>query len=138
MSILNSRTRGLVATLGLVAFMVGVPTILLAIDAIPDLSAFSWSRLTTPDDGTIAIQVLAAVCWIAWVVFTCQLITSIVSQVRGIRTPRLPGLGVPQLAADRLVAAAALLFVAVPTANPFLPQPRAEAAVIATPLPDVS
>ena len=138
MSTLNSRLRGLAVTLALVAFMLGVPTILLAIEAIPDLSAFSWSRLTAPDDGTVAIEVLAAVCWIAWAVFTCQLIASIVSQVRGMRTPRLPGLGMPQLAADRLVAAAALLFVAVPTANALLPQPRAEAAVIATPLPDVS
>src|SRR4051794_30767713 len=134
MSTLNSRLLGLAAMLALVAFMLGVPTILLAIEAVPDLSAFSWSRLTAPDDGTIAIEVLAAVCWIAWAVFTCQLIASIVSQVRGMRTPRLPGLGIPQLAADRLVAAAALLFVAVPTANALLPQPRAEAAVIATPL----
>jgi LysM repeat protein len=54
-----------------------------------------------------------------------------VSQVRGIRTPRLPGLAVPQLAADRLVAAAALLFVAVPAVGAVLPQPRAQAAVAA-------
>ena len=110
----NSRLRGLLATLALVGFMVGVPVVLVAIDAVPDPSAFTWSRLTSQDDGTLALQVITGVCWIAWAVFTCQLIASIVSQVRGIRTPRLPGLAVPQLAADRLVAAAALLFVAVP------------------------
>ena len=119
----NSRLRGLLATLALVGFMVGVPVVLVAIDALPDPSAFTWSRLTSQDDGTLALQVITAVCWIAWAVFTCQLIASIVSQVRGIRTPRLPGLAVPQLAADRLVAAAALLFVAVPAVSAVLPQP---------------
>ena len=131
----NSRVRGLLATLALVGFMVGVPVVLVAIDALPDPSAFTWSRLTSQDDGTLALQVITAVCWIAWAVFTCQLIASIVSQVRGIRTPRLPGLAVPQLAADRLVAAAALLFVAVPAVSAVLPQPRAHAAV-AAPLPE--
>lgn len=131
----DSRLRGLLATLTLVAFMVGVPVVLIAIDAIPDPGAFTWSKLTAQDDGTLALQVITAICWIAWAVFTCQLLASIVSQARGIRTPRLPGLAVPQLAADRLVAAAALLFVAVPTVSTVLPQPRAHAAVTA-PVPD--
>lgn len=134
-SALSTRLRGLAATLALVAFMLGVPTLLLAIDATPDPGAFSWSRLTSPDDGTLVLQVIAVVCWVAWAIFTCQLIASIVSQIRGIRAPRAPGLAVPQLAADRLVAAAALLFVAIPTATTLLPQPKAEAAVTATPLP---
>ncbi|EON23698.1 peptidoglycan-binding LysM [Nocardioides sp. CF8] len=127
--------RGLLATLALVGFMVGVPVVLVSIDALPDPSAFTWSRLTSQDDGTLALQVITGTCWIAWAVFTCQLIASIVSQVRGIRTPRLPGLAVPQLAADRLVAAAALLFIAVPAVSAVLPQPRAHAAV-AAPLPE--
>ena len=97
----SSRLRGLFATLALVGFVVGVPVVLVAIDALPDPSAFTWSRLTSQDDGTLALQVITGVCWVAWAVFTCQLIASIVSQVRGIRTPRLPGLAVPQLAADR-------------------------------------
>ena len=138
MTTLNCRLRGLAATAALVGFMVGVPAVLLAINAIPNPGAFAWSRLTAPDDGSLAMEVIAAVCWIAWAIFTCQLIASIVSQIRGIRAPRLPGLVVPQLAADRLVAAAALLFVAIPTATAFLPQPKAEAAVTATPLPDAA
>lgn len=131
----DSRLRGLLATLTLVAFVVGVPVVLIAIDALPDPGAFTWSRLTSQDDGTLALQIITAVCWFAWAVFTCQLLASIVSQARGIGTPRLPGLAVPQLAADRLVAAAALLFVAVPTVSAVLPQPRAH-AVVAAPLPD--
>jgi LysM repeat protein len=130
----NSRVRGFLATLALVAFMIGVPVLLVAIDALPHPSAFTWSRLTSQDDGTLALQVITAVCWIAWAVFTSQLIASIVSQVHGVRTPRLPGLAVPQRAADRMVAAAALLFIAVPAVSAVLPQPRAHAAV-AAPLP---
>jgi nucleoid-associated protein YgaU len=135
MTTLTTRLRGLAATAALLGFMVGVPVVLLAIDAIPDPGAFSWSRLSAPDDGSLAMEVIAAVGWIAWAIFSCQLIASIISHIRGIRAPRLPGLVVPQLAADRLVAAAALLFVAIPTATVLLPQPRAEAAVTATPLP---
>lgn len=131
----NSRARGLTAAAILVAFVAGVPAVLVAIDAIPDPSAFSWTRLTAQDDGTLAMQVIAIVCWIAWAVFTGQLIVSIVARVRGIRAPRLPGLAVPQIAADRLVAAAALLFVAVPAVSAALPQPRVDAAISA-PLPE--
>jgi nucleoid-associated protein YgaU len=137
MSTVHSRLRGLAATLVLLAFVVGTPLLLLAIDAVPDPPAFSWSRLTAPDDGTLAVEVVTVVCWIAWAVFTCQLLASVVSQIRGMRAPRLPGLAVPQIAADRLVAAAALLFVAIPSATAFLPQPRVEAAVTATPLPEL-
>jgi nucleoid-associated protein YgaU len=136
MTSLNSRLRGLAATLALVAFVAGVPIVLVAIGAVPDLSAFSWSRLAAPNDGTLAQEILAAVCWIAWAIFACQLAISIVAQIRGLRAPRLPGPALPQLAANRLVAAAALLFVAVPSASAFLPQPKAQAAVTSTPLPD--
>jgi len=137
MSTLHTRLRGLAATLALLAFVTGVPLLLLAMHAVPNPSAFSWSRLTAPDDGTLAVEVITAVCWIAWAVFTFQLLASVVSQIRGVRAPRLPGLAVPQIAADRLVAAAVLLFVAVPSATALLPQPRAEAVVTATPLPDL-
>ena len=48
----NSRVRGLLATLALIAFVIGVPVVLIGIHAIPDFSSFSWSRLTAQDDGT--------------------------------------------------------------------------------------
>jgi len=136
MSSLQVRLRGLAATLALLAFVVGVPLLLLAFDATADPAAFSWSRLTVPDDGTLALEVITAVCWIAWAVFTYQLLASVVSRIRGLRAPRLPRLAKSQVTADRLVAAAALLFVAVPSASAILPPPRAEAVMTATPLPE--
>ncbi|KRA30990.1 MULTISPECIES: LysM peptidoglycan-binding domain-containing protein [unclassified Nocardioides] len=136
MSTLPTRLRGLAAAAAVLAFVVGVPALLLAIDATPDPGAFSWPRLTAPDDGTLALEVITAVCWAAWAVFTCQLLASIVFQLRGMRAPRLPGLAVPQLAANQLVATAALLFVAVPAVAAFLPQPRAQASATAAPLPE--
>ena len=138
MSTLTTRLRGLAATLGLVAFVIGVPVLLLAMHAVPDLATFSWSRLTAPDDGTLLVAVLTVICWIAWAIFTCQVAASIVSQLRGVQTPRLPGLSMPQVASDRLVAAAALLFVAIPSATAFLPEPKATAASSATAQPDDS
>ena len=57
MSTLSTRLRGLAATLALVAFVLGVPAVLVAIDAVPDLAAFSWSRLTAPDDGTLVVEI---------------------------------------------------------------------------------
>lgn len=137
MTTLTTRMRGLAATLALIAFVVGVPSILLALDAIPDPHAFSWSRLTTPDDGTLLLEVLAIVCWLAWAIFTCQLIASIFAQIRGLRSPRLPGLAVPQLAADRLVALAGLLFMAAPSTVALVPEPGAAAVLVSPSLPDI-
>jgi len=134
---LRTRLLGLAATLGLTAFVLGVPTVLLAIDATPTLGELSWSRLTAPDDGTMALAVIGAVAWIAWLVFTISVLVDIAARVRGLRTPQIPGLAVPQLAAGRLVGVAALLFVSVPTlvAAPLVATaPRAE-ALSTTPIP---
>jgi nucleoid-associated protein YgaU len=134
MSNVHSRLQGLMAALALLAFTVGTPVLLLGIDAVPDPTAFSWSRLSTPDDGTLALEVLAAVAWFAWVVFTSSVIASVISYARGLRAPHLPGLAMPQLAADRLVAAAALLVVSIPAATALTP-PRAQATAAPAPQP---
>jgi LysM repeat protein len=114
MTTLRSRLLGLVATLGIVAFAIGVPVLLLAIDAIPTLESFNWSVLSSPDDGTLAMAVIAVVAWLAWAVMTASLVIEGAARIRGVRAPSLPGLGMPQLAAGRLIATAALLFMAAP------------------------
>lgn len=133
MTRLHSRLLGLVATLGLAVFVAGVPAVLLAIDAAPSLSDFTWSRLAGRDDGTLALALIGAVAWIAWVIFTVSVVVSVAARIRGLPAPRIPGLALPQLAAGRLVGIAALLFVSVPTVvavTVAAPSPRASAAPV--------
>ena len=116
MSTLKSRLAGLAASLALLLLVVGIPTLLVAIDAVPRTSDFSVDRLTSPDDGTMAVTVIGVVAWLAWLVIASSVAVELIARIRGIRAPRFPGLAVPQMTAGRLIALAALLFVAVPAA----------------------
>lgn len=114
------RLTGLAASAGIVLLVVGTPVVLFAIGAGPPMNP-DWSglrqMLTSPDDGTLALKVLALVAWLAWLVMTVSLLVETLARLRRVQVPRLPGLGIPQLAAGRLVATAALLFVALPVAT---------------------
>ncbi|MGN6252562.1 MAG: LysM peptidoglycan-binding domain-containing protein [Marmoricola sp.] len=132
---LGQRLRGLAATLAILLLVAGVPFLLVAIGAAP------WNAdpgelgtlLSSPDDGTLAMTVIAAVAWIAWIVVAAAVVLEVISQVRGLPAPPLPGLAGPQRAAGQLVAVAALLFVAAPTivaAFPTAPAPAAAAAPV--------
>lgn len=135
MSNIRARIVGLAALLALVALGVGFPTALLAIDAVPKPDDFAWSRLTAPDDGTLAVAVVGMIAWLAWAVFITSVVIELVARARGIRPPHLPGLSLPQLTAGRLVALASLLFVAVPGAAHTMASPRAVASAPDLPEP---
>lgn len=119
----RARLVGLAATLVLVVGVLAVPVALVAMtaDFVP-VGPFSlaglWAELAAPDDGTLALRVIAVVAWLAWAVLTLSVVLEVASRVRGVRAPRIPGLRVPQLAAHQLVAAAALVFVSLPVAPP--------------------
>lgn len=130
---LQTRLVGLGATAMLMVFVIGVPLLLLAIEAKPIPANLDWSALTSPDDGTVALAVIATVAWIAWAVFTCAVLLEVVARARGLRAPLLPGLAIPQLAAGRLVGFAALLFVSVPAVASIAEAPHAAAAPAAIP-----
>ncbi len=132
MNHLPSRIVGFMALLALVAMVVGYPTLLLAIDSVPALDDFAWSRLTSPDDGTLAVAVVRVVAWSAWIVFTASIAVELVARIRGIPTPRVPGLALPQLTAGRLVALASLVFMAVPVATATVVAPPADATAPAS------
>jgi len=109
----------LCASLGLVAIVVGLPIVLLAVGANPLPSEIPSSEdlrtsLLSPDDGTLALGAIAIIAWLAWAFLAISVLVEIASQIRGVRTPRLPGLRLPQSAARSLVATAALLFIAAP------------------------
>ena len=136
---LRQRLQGLAATLLILLLVAGVPFLLIAIGAAPwkaDLGELR-TTLTSPDDGTLAMVVIGAVAWIAWAFVAVSVVLEVVSQVRGLPTPTLPGLGAPQRAVGQLVAVAALLFVAAPTVVAAFPTPPAHAAA-AAPLREAS
>ena len=134
MSTLKTRLLGLAASLTLLLLVVGIPALLVAIGAVPQVSEFSAERLTSPDDGTMAVSVIGVVAWIAWLVLATSVLVELIARIRGIRAPRLPGLAFPQMTAGRLIALAALLFVAVPAAAQSV---STDPAAAATPIAEV-
>lgn len=137
----NARARllGLGASLAILLLLVGTPILLVAIGATPWTadSGELGSLLTSPDDGTLAMVVVGIVAWLAWAVMTVSFAFEILALLRGIQVPHLPGLGLPQQFAGRLVAVAALLFFVAPTMAPaFAPAPSHDAAAGFPPEPD--
>ena len=121
---------GLLATATVLAITAGIPTVLVSIGAAPAPAAVpTWeaitAALTTRDDGTLALQALAILAWGAWLFLTGAILLEITARLRGLSTPHLPGLALPQAAARGLVGAAVLLFVAAP---PITTAPTATAA----------
>lgn len=114
----STRIRGMAAILAILALLAGAPTALLVLGAIPTLEGLTWGHLLRQDNGTLALQAITAAAWITWAWYAITILLEVTARLRGIRTPRLPGL--PQATATRLVGAAALLFVAVPNAAPAL------------------
>ncbi|CUR54351.1 LysM peptidoglycan-binding domain-containing protein [Nocardioides sp.] len=127
MSNLRQRLRGLAATIAILLLVGGTPVLLVAIRATPwhqDLGDLG-DLLTSPDDGTLVMVMIAVVAWAAWAVMALSVLFAATAQVRGISAPKLPGLAIPQGVAGRLVAMAALLFVAVPAVTAAFPAPPA-------------
>ena len=115
----RARMVGLLATLLLLGLLVGLPAALLALGANPISHALPTleqirTALTTPDDGTLALGAIKIIAWSAWAFLAASILFEIASRIRGVRTPHLPGLRVPQLAARQLISAAVLLFVVAP------------------------
>lgn len=127
----HERLRGLAATVAIFLLVAAVPALLISIGFAPwDANFGQFDRLlSAPDDGSLAIAVISAAAWAAWVVITSAVLMEAVAQIRGLSTPSVHGLGGPQRAARQLVAVAALLFVAAPTAVAAIPMPTASASV---------
>ncbi|KGN41043.1 LysM peptidoglycan-binding domain-containing protein [Knoellia aerolata] len=133
---IRARLLGLTATLTILAVLIGIPATLVAIganpvpDHVPTLDE-AVTALTSRDDGTLTLQVLTVVAWLAWAFLAATLALELLSRVRGVTAPHLPGLTLPQTAARGLVGAAVLLFVAGPTVG--LPTVTAAPAAAAAP-----
>src|SRR5947208_17189216 len=90
------------ALLVLLALLFGAPVALALLGGNPLPAEMpSWTQITDmlmrPDDGgTLFVAVLTIVGWIAWAAFTVPVLVESVARLRGVRAPRLPGLGGPQ------------------------------------------
>ena len=112
----RNRLTGLAATLLLLGILIGIPAALVAIGANPlpeTLPTLEQVRaaLTSPDDGTLMLRAITVIAWGAWAVMVASILTEILSRLRGVRAPHLPGITLPQRAAQQLVTTAALLFI---------------------------
>lgn len=130
-TVIRSRLLGLCACIAVLAFLLGVPAVLIGMGATPSSSAFASRSLSAPDDGTLTMAVISLAAWAAWAVFAVTLLLAISARIRGVQVRHVPGLGLPQYGAGQLVAAAALLFVAVPAIT-VVAAPRAVANTTAT------
>ena len=137
----RNRLTGLAATLLLLGILIGIPAALVAIGANPlpeTLPTLEQVRaaLTSPDDGTLMLRAITVIAWGAWAVMVASILTEILSRLRGVRAPHLPGITLPQRAAQQLVTTAALLFIVgstpVTTANATVSAALSAAPVAAT------
>jgi LysM repeat protein len=135
---LRRRLVGALAAATVLGIVVGLPATLLAVGgnlphSVPSTGAIT-SALTSPDDGTLALGFIHVVGWTVWILLTGSILLEVSARIRRVRTPGLPGLGVPQLTAHHLVSAAMMLFIAAPlitqTASPTFAEPTS--AVVQT------
>lgn len=112
--------HAVLAALLLVLLVVGAPAALVALAPLylPD-TVPTWAQLghtlSSPDDGSLLMLVLAIVGWVAWACFTVSVVLEIVAGMRRISTPAIPLLSSAQWAASRLVASAGVLLAVTTT-----------------------
>jgi hypothetical protein len=112
----GATMRALAAGATIVALLTVVPLVLLRLTTVLpiDVSAVSPEGLLRPDDGGLLLVLLAALAWASWATLATSVTLELVAALRGVPTPRIPGLGAPQRLAGALVTA--LLVGTVPLA----------------------
>jgi hypothetical protein len=113
---LQRAVRAAGSLLLLAGLMLGLPVALalLAGDPLPSgvpTVGDIGSALTSPDDGTLFLGVLAVVGWLAWAGFTGSVLLELLARLTRRRAPAIPGLRGPQRFAAMLVATVAAIAV---------------------------
>ena len=130
----TARWQAALSAFTLLALVAGVPAVLVAVSGWPVPHQLpTWEQvgqaLLRPDDGTLLVNVLLAVAWVAWVVFTISVAAELPAVLRGRRSRRIPGLGHVQGLAAQLVASALVLLPSVTSSTAaFAATPAAVAA----------
>lgn len=123
MSTTTARFKGLLSALLLLVLVVGLPVGLWLVAGNPLPSSLpSWDQVTDtftrPDyTGTVVLGIVQAVAWIAWATFAIATVTEASAQLRGVRAPRLHGLGAQQRLAAGLVASVLVALSVAPLAS---------------------
>ncbi len=121
--------RGLVALLGVVALVAGVPVALVAWvgsplpTEVPALSDVVSALGDTYIPDEFLVKALALVCWLVWIELVASLLVEAVAYARGRKAGAVPLAGGLQRGAARLIAAVALLGAIVATKG--VPDPNA-------------
>lgn len=115
----GARLKGLLALIGLLGLLVGVPWLLLSIGAgpVPDewaSPAQIWDEVTTRDDGAVLLVIFRYAAWIAWLFLIFSVVLEAGARILGTDVPQLPGFSLPQGIARYVVGAVTLLFVSAP------------------------
>ena len=114
--------KGLGALVALALLEVGVPFALLTWGKGPT-QVPSWQQTTDalsgPDNGSLFLGALTILGWLAWLLFTLQVLLELIAVLRHRAAPRLPLIGAGRHLAATLVAAVVLL---LPTAGTALAQ----------------
>ncbi|MBL0887323.1 LysM peptidoglycan-binding domain-containing protein [Myceligenerans indicum] len=114
--------RGLVSVLVLAALVVGIP-IGLWLTGVPVLNGdLSWARLVSvmsaPDvTGEVLLSLVTVVGWVAWATFAVAVLVELFAVVRGVRAPRLHGLGLQQRLAALLIGAVVAMVLVTPVSG---------------------
>jgi hypothetical protein len=113
---LQRALRAFASLLLLVGLIAGLPAALVLFagnplpDDVPSMDNI-WSELTSPDDGSLFLSVLAVVGWLAWASFTGSVVLELLARLFKRRAPSIPGLRGQQRFASILVAAVAAIAV---------------------------
>ncbi|WP_225753185.1 LysM peptidoglycan-binding domain-containing protein [Actinotalea sp. Marseille-Q4924] len=107
-------TRGLGAAAALVAFVVGLPLVLAVVAPLSwPQSGPTWesirTALTRPDDGSLLLDVIVVIAWLAWAAFSASVTVEVAASLRHVRAPSIPMLGWFQRGAAMLVTTTGLV-----------------------------
>ncbi|WP_162786880.1 LysM peptidoglycan-binding domain-containing protein [Janibacter anophelis] len=131
--------RGLIALVGILLILVGLPTALVVLGGNPlpsDVPTVDevLRALTRPDDGTLLIGVITVVGWLVWATLALSFLVEIPAAIRGVPAPRLPGLSWQQGRAAAMTGAVmAMLAVGAAGAAPASAAPDQSPATAASP-----
>ncbi len=114
---------GLLSALLLLVLIVGIPVALIRLGSgllphhVPSWSSVRNGLLHKDASGTLFMQALVVIGWLAWASFALSVLVEMAARVRGRNTVRLPGLGAQQRWAAALITAITLMFASPAIAN---------------------